>query len=107
VINEEILQSIREGFSQSQIQEASGGSSAKLAGLEKCSSQYGNGSVIPCPSNQKKGVEGVLRVDKKFRSREPQELRRVYRKRVVMERVFSRLKNLADLKEHNLRGWSK
>jgi hypothetical protein len=57
--------------------------------------------VIPYPRNQK---VGVLRVDKKFKSHGPQELRRAYKKRVAVERVFSRLKNLAGLKDHNLRG---
>jgi IS5 family transposase len=60
--------------------------------------------VIPYPRNQKKGVRGVLRVDRKFRSHGPQSLRRAYRKRVVVERVFSRLKNLLGLTQHNLRG---
>jgi transposase len=60
--------------------------------------------VIPYPSNQKIGVGGVLRVDRKFRTHGPQQLKRAYRKRVAVERVFSRLKNLAGLKDHNLRG---
>jgi len=37
----------------------------------------------------------------------PQELRQAYKKRVAVERVFSRLKNLVGLKEHNLRGLAK
>ena len=61
-------------------------------------------SVIPYPKNQKVGVRGILRVDRKFKSHGPQELRRAYKKRVAVERVFSRLKNLAGLKDHNLRG---
>jgi len=63
--------------------------------------------VIPYPRNQMKGVKGVLRVDRKFRSHGPQELRRAYRKRAAVERVFSRLKNLANLTQHNLRGLAK
>jgi len=63
--------------------------------------------VVPYPRNQKKGVRGVLRVDRKFRSHGPQELRRAYRKRVAVERVFSRLKNLTGLTQHNLRGLAK
>ena len=63
--------------------------------------------VIPYPRNQMKGVRGVLRVDRKFRSHGPQELRRAYRKRVAVERVFSRLKNLTGLMQHNLRGLAK
>jgi len=60
--------------------------------------------VIPYPRNQMKGVKGILRIDRKFKSHGPQELRRAYRKRVAVERVFSRLKNLAGLTLHNLRG---
>jgi IS5 family transposase len=63
--------------------------------------------VILYPRNQMKGVKGVLRVDRKFRSHGPQELRRAYRKRAAVERVFSRLKNLANLTQHNLRGLAK
>ncbi|MGD0646014.1 MAG: transposase [Candidatus Bathyarchaeia archaeon] len=63
--------------------------------------------VIPYPRNQCKGVKGILRVDRKFRSHGPQKFRRAYRKRVVVERVFSRLKNLASLSQHNLRGLAK
>jgi IS4 transposase len=54
--------------------------------------------------NQRKDVKGILRIDRNFKSHGPQELRRVYRKRVAVERVFSRLKNLAGLTQHNLRG---
>jgi len=63
--------------------------------------------VIPYPRNQQKGVKGILRIDRKFKSHGPQELRRAYRKRVAVERVFSRLKNLAGLTLHNLRGLAK
>jgi IS5 family transposase len=63
--------------------------------------------VIPYPRNQQKGVKRILRIDRKFKSHGPQELRRVYRKRVAVERVFSRLKNLAGLTQHNLRGLTK
>jgi len=59
--------------------------------------------VIPYPRNQQVGVRGILRVDRKFRSHRPQQFRRAYRKRVAVERVFSRLKNLASLTQHNLR----
>jgi transposase len=76
-------------------------------GLRDAAVSMGTVPVIPYPSNQKIGVGGVLRVDRKFRSHGPRELRRAYRKRVAVERVFSRLKNLAGLKEHNLRGLTK
>ena len=66
--------------------------------------KQGTVPVIPYPRNQQKGVKGILRIDRKFKSHGPQELRRAYRKRVAVERVFSRLKNLAGLTQHNLRG---
>jgi transposase len=75
--------------------------------LRDAAVSMGTVPVIPYPSNQKIGERGVLRVDRKFRSHGPQQLRRAYRKRVAVERVFSRLKNLAGLKEHNLRGLAK
>jgi transposase len=76
-------------------------------GLRDVAVSMGTVPVIPYPSNQKMSVRGVLRVDMKFRSHGSQQLRRAYRKRVAVERVFSRLKNLAGLKEHNLRGLAK
>ncbi len=64
-------------------------------------------SVIPYPRNQKRGVKGILRVDRLFKSHGPREHRRAYRKRVAVERFFSQLKNLAGLTQHNLRGLAK
>jgi len=69
--------------------------------------KHGAKPVIPYPKNQMKGIKGVLRVDRKFRSHGPQDLRRAYRKRTAVERVFSRLKNLTGLTQHNLRGLDK
>jgi hypothetical protein len=70
-------------------------------------SECGTLPVIPCPRNQSKGVRGILRVDRKFRSPGPQEFKTAYKKRVVIERVFSRLKNSSSLTQHNLRGLAK
>jgi len=47
--------------------------------------------VIPYPSNQKRGVKGLLRVDKKFRVHGPERLKRLFRLRSSVERVNSRL----------------
>jgi hypothetical protein len=69
--------------------------------------KQGTVPVIPYPRNQQKGVKSILRIDRKFKSHGPQQLRRAYRKRVAVERVFSRLKNLAGLNQHNLRGLAK
>ncbi|MCJ7424820.1 hypothetical protein MUP01_11230 [Candidatus Bathyarchaeota archaeon] len=58
-------------------------------------------------ASAQKGVKGILRIDGKFKSHGPQEQRRAFRKRVAVERVFSRLENLAALTQHNLRGLAK
>ena len=75
--------------------------------LRDAALKQGTVPVIPYPRNQQKGVKGILRVDRKFKSHGPQRLRRAYRKRVAVERVFSRLKNLTGLTLHNLRGLAK
>jgi IS5 family transposase len=75
--------------------------------LRDAALRQGTVPVIPYPRNQMKGVKGVLRIDRKFKSHGPQQLRRAYRKRVAVERVFSRLKNLTSLTQHNLRGLAK
>jgi hypothetical protein len=77
------------------------------ANLREAVSQVGALPVIPYPKNQRVGVRGILRIDKKFRSHGPQRFKVAYTKRVAIERVFSRLKNLASLSQHNLRGLSK
>jgi transposase len=75
--------------------------------LRDAALKQGTVPIIPYPRNQQRGVKGVLRIDRRFKSHGPQQLRRAYRKRVAVERVFSRLKNLAGLTQHNLRGLTK
>jgi transposase len=75
--------------------------------LRDAALKQGTLPVIPYPRNQMKRVKDILRIDRKFKSHGPQQLRRAYRKRVAVERVFSRLKNLAGLTLHNLRGLAK
>jgi hypothetical protein len=76
-------------------------------GVRDAALNQGTVPVIPYPRNQMKGAKGILRIDRKFKSHGPQQLRRAYRKRAAVERVFSRLKNLAGLTQHNLRGLAK
>jgi hypothetical protein len=64
-------------------------------------------SHTPSWTRSSLSLAGILRIDRKFKSHGPQQLRRAYRKRVAVERVFSRLKNLAGLTQHNLRGLAK
>jgi hypothetical protein len=74
-----------------------------------CDSQYSSKnvralveeSVIPYTSNQK--GEGVLRVDKRFRTHGPEELRREYHKRPMVESAFSFLKHQYSLTVNKVR----
>ncbi|MBM4401152.1 MAG: transposase [Crenarchaeota archaeon] len=77
------------------------------ANLRETASECGTLPVIPYPRNQQKGVRGILRVDRKFRSHGPRNFKLAYRRRVAVERVFSRLKLLAGLGQHSLRGLAK
>ena len=55
---------------------------------------FGAEQVIPYSANQQRGVEGILRVDRKFRVHGPEKQRRLYRLRSSIERVNSRLGTL-------------
>jgi IS5 family transposase len=59
-------------------------------------------SVIPYTSNQK--GEGVLRVDKRFRTHGPEELVREYHRRPMVESAFSFLKTQFGLTVNRVRG---
>jgi len=61
-------------------------------------------TVIPYPSNQKREVKGVLRVDKKFRTYGPDELKREYHKRPSVEAVYSFLKTQYSMATNKVRG---
>jgi hypothetical protein len=61
-------------------------------------------AVIPYPYNQQKGVEGVLRVDKKFRSYGSENQKRQYHERPTVEAVKSFLKNQFSMTNNKVRG---
>jgi len=61
-------------------------------------------AVIPYPANQKRNVKGLLRVDKKFRTHGPEDRKRKYRKRPIVEAVFSFLKTQYSLATNKVRG---
>ena len=61
-------------------------------------------TVIPYPANQKRGVENLLRVDKKFRTYGPEELKREYHKRPSIEAVNSFLKTQYSMAMNKVRG---
>ena len=61
-------------------------------------------TVIPYPANQKRGVKGLLRVDKKFRTHGPEDLKKKYHKRPSIEAVYSFLKTQYSLVINKVRG---
>ncbi len=61
-------------------------------------------AVIPYPSNQKRGVKDVLRVDKKFRTFGPQDQKKEYHKRPPIEAVNSFLKTQFGMIVNKVRG---
>jgi hypothetical protein len=87
------------------------GSGAKIRSLV-ADSQYSDvkirmavdKTVIPYPANQKRGFRDVLRVDKKFRSFGPEEDRKEYHKRPVIEAVNSFLKTQWSMATNKVRG---
>ena len=60
--------------------------------LRNQTATHGVRSVIPYPANQRRREKGLLRVDKYFRTHGPADERRIYRQRLAVERVNSRLK---------------
>ena len=61
-------------------------------------------AVIPYRSNQKTNVKGLLRVDKKFRTYGPEDLKKEYHKRPHIEAVYSFLKTQYSLTVNKVRG---
>jgi transposase len=60
--------------------------------------------VIPFPANQLRGQNGLLRVDRFFRTHGPTGEKRVYKLRSSIERVNSRLKDQLCLERHRVKG---
>lgn len=67
-------------------------------------STHGVEAVIPYPANQRSKEEGLLRVDKHFRTHGPARERRIYRRRASIERMISRLKEQLRFNRHRVRG---
>jgi len=61
-------------------------------------------TVIPYPSNQKRGVRDILRVDRKFRTYGPEDQKKEYHKRPHIEAVYSFLKTQYSLAINKVRG---
>ena len=75
-------------------------------------SQYSDGklrnavdeAVIPYRANQKRDVEGLLRVDRKFRTFGPEDQKNEYHKRPHIEAVYGFLKTQYSLASNKVRG---
>jgi transposase len=65
---------------------------------------YGIETAIPYPANQKPDKHNVLRVTKDFKTHGPERLKRIYRKRSIIELVFAWLKEHLSLNNHKVRG---
>jgi hypothetical protein len=61
-------------------------------------------TVIPYPSNQKRGVRDILRVDRKFRTYGPEDQKKEYHKRPHIEAIYSFLKTQYSLAINKVRG---
>ncbi len=61
-------------------------------------------ATIPYPANHMKGVEGLLRVDRKFRAHGPDEQKIEYHKRPPIEAVNSFLKTQFSMANNKVRG---
>jgi transposase len=72
-------------------------------GLRDQAAAAGVKVVIPYPINQMPGQQGLLRVDRFFRTHGPKGEKRAYRLRSSIERVNSRLKEQACLGKHKVR----
>jgi IS5 family transposase len=66
--------------------------------------QEADEAIIPYPANQKRGVKGILRVDKKFRTHGPEDQKRKYHKRTAVEAAYSFLKTQYSLTINKVRG---
>jgi hypothetical protein len=61
-------------------------------------------AVIPYRANQKRDVEGLLRVDRKFRAYGPEDQKREYHKRPHIEAIYSFLKTQYSIAINKVRG---
>jgi hypothetical protein len=61
-------------------------------------------AVIPYPANQKRGIRGILRVDRKFRSYGPEDQKQEYHKRPPIESVNGFLKTQCSMVVNKVRG---
>ena len=72
--------------------------------LRETAERHGIETAIPYPANQKPNRRNVLRVTSDFKTHGPEHLKRIYRKRSIIELVFAWLKEHLNLNNHKVRG---
>ncbi len=72
--------------------------------LRETAERHGIETAIPYPANQKLGKRNILRVTKDFKTHGPERLKRIYRKRPIIELAFAWLKEHLNLNNHKTRG---
>jgi len=71
--------------------------------LRAYTQEYGIETAIPYPANQKPRGRNILRVASDFKTHGPESLKRIYRKRSIIELVFAWLKEHLNLNNHKTR----
>lgn len=72
--------------------------------LREVAKRQGIKTAIPYPVNQKPNRHNILRVTKDFKTHGPEHLKRLYRKRSMIELIFAWLKEHLNLNNHKVRG---
>jgi IS5 family transposase len=90
-----------------QIQQLTADSQYSSNNLRETAEDYQITTAIPYPANQKLGNPNILRITKDFKTHGPEHLKRIYRKRSMIELVFAWLKEHLNLNNHKVRGLEK
>ena len=94
-------------FPRSRIREVTADTQYSSRRFRAYTESSGMVTAVPYAANQKPPCDGVLRVDRDFRTHGPVQLRRLYRKRSIIELVFAQLKEHLSLTVHKVRGIAK
>ena len=86
------------------IQQLTADSQYSSSSLRETAERHDIETAIPYPANQKQNKRNVLRVTSDFKTHGPEHLRRIYRKRSIIELVFAWLKEHLNLNNHKTRG---
>ncbi len=91
-------------LTDTQIQQLTADSQYSSRDLRETAEDHQITTAIPYPTNQKLGNPNILRITKDFKTHGPEHLKRIYRKRSMIELVFAWLKEHLNLNNHKVRG---